>query len=260
MTTSLGTAGVPDLQIDEQIAILRLRRPDQANRLELSDLEVLQQHFRWLSARRAEVRALVVTGTGKHFSAGFDLGAIDSAVEGDASQIFAAMVDALENLPQVTICAINGGVFGGSTDLALACDIRLGVPQTRMFMPAARIGLHYYESGLRRYCTRLGLDNAKRLCLLAEEFDAPALQQIGYLTRIVPHESLMNEALVLARRAADMAPLARANMKATLNAMAAGRYDPQQGARGYAECMASADLKEGIAALREKRATKFEGR
>ena len=260
MTTFLGPAAVPDLQIDEQIAILRLRRPDQANRLELRDLEVLQQHFRWLSARGAEVRALVVTGTGKHFSAGFDLGAIDSAVEGDASQIFAAMVDALEGLPQVTICAINGGVFGGSTDLALACDIRLGVPQTRMFMPAARIGLHYYESGLRRYCTRLGLDNAKRLCLLAEEFDAPALQQIGYLTRIVPDESLMNEALVLARRAADMAPLARANMKATLNAMAAGRYDPQQGARGYAECMASADLKEGIAALREKRAPKFEGR
>lgn len=260
MTTFLGPAAVPDLQIDEQIAILRLRRPDQANRLELRDLEVLQQHFRWLSARGAEVRALVVTGTGKHFSAGFDLGAIDSAVEGDASQIFAAMVDALEGLPQVTICAINGGVFGGSTDLALACDIRLGVPQTRMFMPAARIGLHYYESGLRRYGTRLGLDNAKRLCLLAEEFDAPALQQIGYLTRIVPDESLMNEALVLARRAADMAPLARANMKATLNAMAAGRYDPQQGARGYAECMASADLKEGIAALREKRAPKFEGR
>ena len=260
MTTSSTPATVPDLQIDGQIAILRLRRPEQANRLELRDLEALQQHFRRLSAQPSEVRALVVTGTGKHFSAGFDLGAIDSAVEGDASQIFAAVVDAIEGLPQITICALNGGVFGGSTDLALACDIRLGVPEMRMFMPAARFGLHYYESGLRRYLTRLGLDNAKRLCLLAEEFDASALQQMGYLTHIVPAESLMDEALALARRATAMAPLARANMKAALNAMAAGRYDPEEGSRGYAACMASADLQEGIAALREKREPKFEGR
>ncbi|HKR38444.1 MAG TPA: enoyl-CoA hydratase/isomerase family protein, partial [Paraburkholderia sp.] len=239
---------------------LRLCRPAQANRLEPGDLPVLIQHFHWLRQHHAEVRVLVLTGTGKHFSAGFDLGAIDSAVEGNASEVFAEMVDTLEALPQTTICALNGGVFGGSTDLALACDFRMGVPATRMFMPAARFGLHYYASGLRRYLTRLGLNASKRLFLLAEEVSSQELLEIGYLTHIVPAEDLHAEAMELARRAAALGPLACAGMKAALNAMAADRYDAEEGARVYRACIASADMQEGIAALREKRAPVFNAR
>ena len=250
----------PELNIDGPVATVRLCRPDQANRLEPGDLPVLMQYFQRLREEHAQVRALVLTGTGRHFSAGFDLGAIDSAVEGNASEVFAEMVDALEALPQTTVCALNGGVFGGSTDLALACDFRLGVPETRMFMPAARFGLHYYESGLRRYLTRLGLNSAKRLFLLAEELDAPALLEIGYLTGIVPAQSLQEEALALAHRAAALAPLATAGMKSALNAMASGHYNPDEGARVLRACMASSDLQEGIAALREKRSAHFKAR
>jgi enoyl-CoA hydratase/carnithine racemase len=249
----------PEMVIDGRIATLRLRRPEQANRLEPVDLSVLMKHFDDLAARHAEVRALVVTGTGRHFSAGFDLGAIDQAVEGNASSAFAEMVDALEALPQTTICAINGGVFGGATDLALACDFRVGTPQTRMFMPAARFGLHYYASGLRRYLTRLGLNASKRLFLLAEEQDADALLRIGYLTSVAAPEALMEEALTIARRAASMAPMATAGMKAALDAMAAERYDPAEGERIYRACMASRDLREGIAAMRSKRDPAFVG-
>lgn len=250
----------PELVIDGRIALIRLRRAPQANRLEPGDLQVLMQHFTQLASQHAQVRALVLTGTGRHFSAGFDLGAIDQAVDGGASTAFADMVDALEALPQTTVCALNGGVFGGATDLALACDFRVGVPGTRLFMPAARFGLHYYASGLQRYLTRLGLNAAKRLFLLAEELDAQALLDIGYLTRIVPPERLMDEALATARHAASLAPLACAGMKAALNDMSAGRYDPAEGERVHRACMASADLQEGIAALREKRSAQFEGR
>lgn len=250
----------PELTVDDRVAILRLRRPAQANRLELGDLQVLIRHLHWLRQHHAQVGALVLTGTGKHFSAGFDLGAIDQAVDGSASDVFAEMVDALEALPQTTICALNGGVFGGSTDLALACDFRMGVPATRMFMPAARFGLHYYASGLRRYLTRLGLNASKRLFLLAEEVTSEQLLEIGYLTHIVPAERLEAEAIYLARRAASLAPLACAGMKSALNAMAAGAYDAEEGARVYRACMASADLQEGIAALREKRAPAFRTR
>lgn len=259
MTKTACPGAGPQLEIDGPVAIVRLRRPEQANRLEPRDLQVLLQYFRWLHEQHAQVRAVVLTGTGRHFSAGFDLGAIDSAVQGNASEVFAEMVDALEALPQTTICALNGGVFGGSTDLVLACDFRLGVPETRMFMPAARFGLHYYESGLRRYLTRLGLNTAKRLFLLAEEIDAPGLLEIGYLTSIVAAERLQDEALAIARRAAALAPLASAGMKSALNAMAAGRYDADEGERVYRACMASLDLQEGVAALRERRAPRFEG-
>lgn len=260
MTEPVRPGSAPQLELAGAVAILRLCRPHQANRLEPDDLPVLMQHFQELRAQHGQVRALVLTGTGRHFSAGFDLGAIDSAVQGNASAAFAAMVDALEALPQTTVCALNGGVFGGATDLALACDFRLGVPEARMFMPAARFGLHYYESGLRRYLTRLGLNAAKRLFLLAEEVDAEQLLEIGYLTGVVPAESLLNEALAIAQKAAALAPLASAGMKAALNAMAAGRYDPAEGERVYRACMASADLQEGIAALREKRPPQFTAR
>lgn len=260
MTKPERAGSAPELTIDGHVAIVRLCRPEQANRLEPSDLPVLTAHFRKLREEPAQVRALVLTGTGRHFSAGFDLGSIDSAVEGDASAVFAGMVDALEALPQTTICALNGGVFGGATDLALACDFRLGVPETRMFMPAARFGLHYYATGLRRYLSRLGLNTAKRMFLLAEEFDAPALLEVGYLTGIVPADTLNDEALAMARRAASLAPLASAGMKSALNAMAAERYEPEEGERIYRACMASADLQEGIAALREKRTPQYAGR
>lgn len=260
MSQPLQTGIGPQLAMDGQVAVLRLCRPAQANRLEPGDLEVLLEHFHSLKENLADVRALVLTGTGKHFSAGFDLGAIDAAVEGNASNRFAEMVDALEALPQTTICALNGGVFGGSTDLALACDFRLGVPATRMFMPAARFGLPYYASGLRRYVTRLGLNSSKRLFMLSEELDAQELLNIGYLTQIVAAENLQDEALAVARRAAALGPLAIAATKAALNAMAAGHYDADEGAQVYRACMASADLQEGIAALREKRAPQFKAR
>ncbi len=250
----------PALTIDAGVAIVHLRRPRQANRLEPGDLAVLMEYFAQLRAQHAQVRALVLTGTGRHFSAGFDLSDVDPAALRDASAAFEQTVDALEALPQTTVCALNGGVFGGATDLALACDFRLGVPATRMFMPAARFGLHYYESGLRRYLTRLGLNTAKRLFLLAEELDAQTMLEVGYLCRIVPAERLQDEAMALARRAATLAPLACAAMKSALNAMAAGRYDPQQGARAYRACLESDDLQEGIAALREKRPPRFAGR
>lgn len=250
----------PELVIDGGVATIRLRRPAQANRIESGDLVVLMDHFRTLREGRAQIRSLVFTASGKHFSAGFDLGSIASTLKVGESNAFADMVNTLEALPQTTVCALNGGVFGGSTDLALACDFRLGVPETRMFMPAARFGLHYYESGLRRYLTRLGLNGAKRLFLLADETDSQTLLDIGYLTAIVPAEHLQNESMKIARRAAVLAPLACAGMKAALNEMAAGIYDSAVGLMRENACTTSSDLQEGLSASREKRVANFSGR
>ncbi|OUM02296.1 enoyl-CoA hydratase/isomerase family protein [Variovorax sp. JS1663] len=255
--------GPPLLQVEGRIALLRLRRPAQANRIEAGDIDVLRTHCRALCAA-TDVRAVVLTGTGRHFSAGYDIGSVLRTLEaGQASSAggnaFADMVDAVEALPQVTVCALNGGVFGGATDLALACDFRYGVPQTRMFMPAARLGLHYYPSGLRRYVSRLGLNAAKRLFLLAEELEASQLQAIGYLDAVVPPDALMSRAIATAQAAAAHAPLASAGMKAALNAMAHGTLDAAAVALAEAACLQSADLREGVAAWREKRTAHFEG-
>ena len=267
MTDLARQGNAPLLDIDGAVATLRLCRPLQANRIEPGDVEVLRTHFRSLRDRHAEVRALLIIAEGKHFSSGFHLGAIVSALEAGASfreagesDAFADMVDMLEELPQTTVCAINGGVFGGSTDLALACDFRIGEPGSRMRMPAARFGLHYYATGLRRYVTRLGLNAAKRLFLMAEELDANSLLEIGFLTAVVPAERLQEEASAIARRASTMAPLACAGMKSAMNAMAAGNYDVVKGEQIYQACMESADLREGIAAALAKREPRFQRR
>ncbi len=141
---------------------------------------------------------LVLTGTGRAFSAGYDLNsvaerAVSANEQQSAGSAFEVVVNRLEDLGVPTICRLNGGVYGGSTDLALACDFRIGVDTAEMFMPAARLGLHYYRSGIKRYVTRLGVDNAKKLFLTAQKISAPEMLRIGYLTAMVPEETLDEE-------------------------------------------------------------------
>ena len=169
-------AGVPRLAIVDGRATLTLNRPAHHNRLHVEDLHALGDHFAALAADPA-LKLLVLTATGASFCSGFHIGAFDE-LDGAATagpQLFERAVDALEALPVPTICRFNGSVWGGATDLALACDFRVGVDTMTLRMPAARLGLHYYPSGLRRYVTRLGLTTAKRLFLLADTVPAAEL-------------------------------------------------------------------------------------
>ena len=118
---------------------------------------------------------------------------------------FEALTVRLESCRVPTICRLNGGVYGGSTDLALACDFRVGHDGVEMFMPAGRLGVHYYQAGMRRYVSRLGLNAAKRLFLTAERIGAVEMLRIGYLTEVAPAEELDARVDALAGRMADMA-------------------------------------------------------
>ena len=157
-------ASTPVLAIDGARATIRLNRPKHLNRLQPEDLEALLKLFERIEADPA-LRVLVLTGTGRAFSAGYDLGSISArtgnAHEGTSASAFEVVVNRLEDLALPAICRLNGGVYGGATDLALACDFRIGVDTAEMFMPAARLGLHYYRSGIGRYVSRLGVNNAK---------------------------------------------------------------------------------------------------
>jgi enoyl-CoA hydratase len=204
---------------------------------------------------------LVLTGTGRAFSAGYDLGSIAeraaTAQEQIAGSAFEVMVNRLEDLAVPTICRLNGGVYGGSTDLALACDFRIGVDNCDMFMPAARLGLHYYKSGIQRYVSRLGLDNAKRLFLTAQRIGAAEMLRIGYLTAMVPAEALDEEVDRLVAILAANAPIAMRGMKRTINEIARGRLDEEAADRRHRDSMRSAEINEGIKAFAEKRPPRF---
>jgi enoyl-CoA hydratase/carnithine racemase len=254
-------ASAPVLEISGARATIRLNRPKHLNRLQSEDLGHLLKLFDRIEAD-AEIRVLVLTGTGRAFSAGYDLNSVadraTSATEQQsAGSAFEVVVNRLEDLGVPTICRLNGGVYGGSTDLALACDFRIGIDSAEMFMPAARLGLHYYKSGIERYVSRLGVDNAKMLFLTAQRIAAPEMLRIGYLTAMVPADQLDAEVDRLVGILAGNAPLAMRGMKRAINEFARGKLDESAADNRHRESMRSPEIKEGIKAFAEKRPPKF---
>ncbi len=254
-------ASAPVLDISGARATIRLNRPRHLNRLQAEDLGELLKLFDRIEADAA-IRVLVLTGTGRAFSAGYDLNSVaeratSAKEEQSAGSAFEVVVNRLEDLAVPTICRLNGGVYGGSTDLALACDFRIGVDTSEMFMPAARLGLHYYRSGIVRYVSRLGADNARKLFLTAEKISAPEMLRIGYLTAMVPMESLDEEVDRLATLLAGNAPVAMAGMKRAINEIARGQLDEAAADQRHRDSMRGAEIKEGIKAFAEKRPPRF---
>jgi enoyl-CoA hydratase/carnithine racemase len=245
----------PELLIDGHVATITLRRPKQANRLDPDDLAALAEHVAAVNARE-EVLVLRLQAGGKYFCSGYDIGQIG----GPRTLTFDSMVDAFEEARPVTLAVIQGGVYGGATDLALACDFRLGVPGVDMFMPPARLGLHFYQRGLERYVTRLGVDVAKRLILTAEKIGAEEMRACGFLTHLVPADELQATADRLTDTLAGMAPLAMLGMKKHLNRIARNALDVDDLKHDMLRAARSEDLKEGTAAWAAKRAPRFTGR
>jgi enoyl-CoA hydratase len=261
MSEAAATASTPLLEINGARATIRLNRPKHLNRVQPDDLDALLKLFDRIEAD-SMIRVLVLTGTGRAFSAGFDLGSVaeraaSAPEQPSAGSAFEVVVNRLEDLAIPTICRLNGGVYGGSTDLALACDFRIGVDTAEMFMPAARLGLHYYKSGIVRYASRLGVDNARKLFLTAQKIDAPEMLRIGYLTAMVSAEALDQEVDRLADVLAGNAPVAMRGMKRAINEFARGRLDEEAADRRARDSMRGAEIKEGIKAFAEKRPPKF---
>jgi enoyl-CoA hydratase/carnithine racemase len=262
---SQGDSSPPIWQVQHGVGTLTLNRPAHRNRLHDEDLRVILQTC---DAVRADpsVRALILTartGPGMPvFSAGYHIG--EFGHNGAAPMPFEHVPDALAALPVLTICALNGSVFGGATDLALACDFRVGVQGMTLRMPAAALGLHYYPSGMRRYVARLGLGAARRLFLLADTVSDQDLLAMGYLDKLVAPQDLMPTALAMAEQAASLAPLALQGMKQTLNEMAIqanAPHDPLMMLWRHreAQTQTSADFAEGRQAFAEKRRAVFRG-
>ncbi len=255
------SAGTPVLDIVDGCATITLNRPAQHNRLHVEDLLTLQQHFSALQAN-STLQVMVLTGNGPSFCSGFNLGEMDEPVlaPGDGPRLFEQTVQALEALALPCVCRLNGSVYGGAIDLGLACDFRIGVDTMSARMPAARLGLHYYPSGLRRYVSRLGLAAAKRMFLLAQDLTAEELLRIGYLDRMVGAGRLDGEVQSVVDALRAGAPLALRGMKASLNEIARGDYDLAALRQREVLCAASDDLREGKAAHAERRRPRIQGR
>ena len=249
---------------DDGILTARISNPARANAL---DAAILDQIVSLLHGpRAAAARVVLLAGDGeRHFSAGLDL------TEREPEELAAELQDGERRLgnaahaiaasPVPVIGVMNGAAIGGALELAIACDWRIARRGARLAMPAARIGVVYAADGLRRFVAAMGPARTRRLFLTAAPIEANEAFEVGLVDQVVEAEDLWPTARAAARAVGQSAPLAVAGTRAIITALSEGPESIQETAQSArARAFASEDFREGLAAFREKRPPRFEGK
>ena len=261
-TTASTFDASPLLSVDGAVATLTINRPDRLNRLTSADLLTLITQCGQLGAQTSiHVVVLRAETRGQKrpvFSAGDDVGGFEDPDHDPG--LFERAVNTLEALPQVVLGAINGSVYGGATDLTLACDLRIGLRDTEFRMPACALGLHYYPSGLRRFVNVLGLQGAREMFLTASAIPVDKLQSWGAFESVHAGDVFDAKVNLLAQRIAALAPLSLRLTKQSLRELGRGEFDAPTLYAREATCLQSEDFAEGRRAFQERRAPQFKGR
>jgi enoyl-CoA hydratase/carnithine racemase len=252
----------PSLLIDAGVATITLQRPGLRNSLNNQDLSTLLDHFAAINANLT-IRVVVLRAHTQDmprpvFSAGYHVAGLDD--DTSAPNFFQTVPDALARLRPVTICALNGSVYGGATDVVLACDLVLAQQGMEWRMPACAIGLHYYASGLQRYVQKMGLSLSQRTFLLGLAMPFEQLQACGVFHALVSESQFDEHLHQLEQQVLNMAPLAVQATKQSLMDVALNTVDLDTLAAREAMSQSSADFAEGRLAMQERRRPQFQGR
>ena len=172
--------------------VVTINRPDKANSLTPEMLEELVE----VAGRAQEARAFVLTGVGKVFSAGADLEAAKAGLA--TSDVWERLSEAIAALPCLTIAALNGTLAGGAMGMALACDLRIAVPNAKFFYPVMKLGFLPQPSDPARLMSLVGPSRAKMILMAGQKITAEEAYQFGLLDRIVEQDALLETARALA--------------------------------------------------------------
>ena len=249
----------------EGVARLRISNPERRGALDHELLDALGQAVGGLDAR-----CLVITGSGRVFSAGYDLGDLDKeAFEESAERLvahpFNQAIDALEAYAYPVIAQINGHAIGGGFELALTCDIRLAARDARVGMPPAKLGLIYSHTGIEKFIEACGPANTSELFLVGRNVDAERAERMGLVNAVVEPGELEERVLELASEIAGNSPLALAGNKRIIRTLRASHSAlPAETERELVElresCFRSEDFREGVRAFAQKRKPRWQGR
>lgn len=198
-----------------QIAILTLNRPDRANTLN-GELREAMQEAAHDAATDNDIRAVIVTGAGRHFCGGADLREMTAGARRPASPMPSAGIG-LDWVPKPVIAAINGAAMGGGLEIALSCDFRLMSAEAKTGLTEIRFGALPAGGGTARAPRLIGLANAKRLIMIGEPVTAEEALKMGLVDEVLAPESLLPRAIELAEVLCTRAPFAMRTAKHLLN-------------------------------------------
>ena len=247
-------------------AVITLNRPDKYNALSLQLLRELAE-----ACDRAEadesVRAVVLTGAGKAFCAGADVGemqAVTSPVDAERwVRERATLFERVGACEKPVIAAINGVAFGGGLEIAMQADIRIAAQSARLGQPEIKLGLIPGAGGTQRLARLIGLGRALEWLMTGDAMDAQEAYRVGLVNRVVPDGEVLAEAERLAGRLAEQAPLALRLIKEVTRRGLDGPLSLglAREREAFAVALASQDAREGIRAFLERRQpTPFQGR
>lgn len=247
------------------IGLLTINRPQVLNALNRETMTEISQVVGKI-ATDPEVAVLIITGAGeKSFVAGADISEMRtlSALEGRAwSKFSQATFNALENLPQPVIAAVNGYALGGGCELAMSCDIRIASEKAKFGQPEVLLGVVAAFAGTQRLPRLVGKGRAKELLFTGDQIDAAEACRIGLVNKVVPAGELLTAAKALAAKIISRGPVAVQLCKAAVNEGLDMDLESAQAyeAEVFGLCFATADQKEGMNAFVEKRPAKFTGK
>ena len=189
-----------ELQKSDRLWILQLNRPKKANALTADMLEEI-----YAIAKNAHTaRALILTGTGRVFSAGADLKAAKAGLA--ISDVWERVSAAIAALPCLTIAALNGTLAGGAFGMALACDLRLAVPTAKFFYPVTALGYLPQPSDPSRMSALIGPARTKMILLAGQKLTAEEALTYGLIEQICAPERLMKTAQSLCENTCKASP------------------------------------------------------
>lgn len=244
---------------------MTISRPEALNALDssvLGDIAAAAEKVR----NDEDIRVLVVTGEGKAFVAGADIGEMKS-LNADEGRAFGlkgqAALTAIEELPIPVIAAVNGFALGGGCELSLCADIRIASEKAKFGQPEVGLGITPGFGGTQRLPRVIGLSKAMELILTGRMIKADEALSIGLVDKVVPPEALMDEALALANVIAANAPVAVRNSKTAIRRFtgASLRGDLEKEAELFGACFATHDQKMAMEAFVTKtEKAPFEGK
>jgi len=245
---------------EDAIGVLTIDRPEALNALNSTVISELEQLIGEVE-RDLELRALIITGAGRSFVAGADIGEQKPlTLDGGRrwGQRGSALMRRIEKLEIPTIAAVNGFALGGGCELAMSCDIRLASEKAKFGQPEVGLGITPGFGGTQRLPRIVGVSKAMELILTAKTIGAAEAKAIGLVSEVYPPEELMDKALELANAICANAPIA---VKESKRCIRMGmQTDIATGSAFEAEAFGitcgTEDKNEGMGAFLEKRAEK----